>query len=814
MSVVDGIDIECTWDDHGTTRGLERLARILERLRKLSSDTGLGRLSQDITTFIDSIGKINKVRLEKFERVAQALNLTSTAMERFAKASNAMKGSGGAGAGVTGNDLGGLASLLAKLSAGLGGLVANGGIGTGLAEGMGAAGAATSGLTASLGALLPQLGAAALVGGTVFAVFRGMPAAIRRIVSVLGRMRHALKNVVGMLGRMVLFSLGFKAMTVVLDGLTEGLENVYNWAKSAGHEYAATMDALTQSTAVFKNSVGAAAAALWGTLASALSGILSLLTSVINAVNQFIAAITGRGTWVKYAGSGAEALKDVAGGAGKANDELKEMLASFDEINLISQETGSAGGGGGGSATPDMSGLFEETPLSGLFAEFYALAKDGRWKDLGALLADSLTGAIVGIDTAAIGQKIAQAVNMGVQFAIGFMSNGALNIWQIGAKLGELVQGAIQNTDWSAIVQGIGMFIALKIMGLPIFLMGMFSQINWVGTATALVNGLLVGIVNAFISLFTMLTVWISSVDWESLGQAVFDSIFNFDASKLLENFNLQALVDACTEFVTTLYDTVTSLSDQAYLGLAVMVAVGGGLIGLLTGNWMPLLLSSFALLAPTVIEYIQGLMTWWDETAKPAILTWWDAIGEKWAAFVDWVSENITTPLSNLFTSAVNTIIDAMNWLIGKLNSINITIPPLSVPSVTIMGKTVFKGGQVFGGATIGIQNIPTIPKIGEYAEGGFPPVGQLFIANEAGPELIGTMGGKNAVANSDQIVEGIASGVEAGMFESEALLREQNMLLRQLLAKENTVKVAPSAAWGRHNAQSAAMYAKATGV
>ena len=72
----------------------------------------------------------------------------------------------------------------------------------------------------------------------------------------------------------------------------------------------------------------------------------------------------------------------------------------------------------------------------------------------------------------------------------------------------------------------------------------------------------------------------------------------------------------------------------------------------------------------------------------------------------------------------------------------------------------------------------------------------------------------GHNAVANNDQIVSGIASGVEAGMSESEALLREQNMLLRQILAKESTAKVVPSAALGRVNAQSAAMYAKAVGV
>lgn len=49
--------------------------------------------------------------------------------------------------------------------------------------------------------------------------------------------------------------------------------------------------------------------------------------------------------------------------------------------------------------------------------------------------------------------------------------------------------------------------------------------------------------------------------------------------------------------------------------------------------------------------------------------------------------------------------------------------------------------------------------------AEGGFPDVGQLFIAREAGPELVGRMGRRNAVANNAQIVEGIEAGVARGM-------------------------------------------------
>lgn len=45
--------------------------------------------------------------------------------------------------------------------------------------------------------------------------------------------------------------------------------------------------------------------------------------------------------------------------------------------------------------------------------------------------------------------------------------------------------------------------------------------------------------------------------------------------------------------------------------------------------------------------------------------------------------------------------------------------------------------------------------------ASGGFVPEGQLFIAREAGPEMVGSMGGHTAVANNDQIVSGISAGV-----------------------------------------------------
>ena len=51
----------------------------------------------------------------------------------------------------------------------------------------------------------------------------------------------------------------------------------------------------------------------------------------------------------------------------------------------------------------------------------------------------------------------------------------------------------------------------------------------------------------------------------------------------------------------------------------------------------------------------------------------------------------------------------------------------------------------------------------------------------------MVGSIGGRTAVANNEQIVSGIASGVRDANAAQNELLREQNALLRQLLAIES---------------------------
>lgn len=74
-------------------------------------------------------------------------------------------------------------------------------------------------------------------------------------------------------------------------------------------------------------------------------------------------------------------------------------------------------------------------------------------------------------------------------------------------------------------------------------------------------------------------------------------------------------------------------------------------------------------------------------------------------------------------------------------------------------------KSGQINSPDTWGGLGFLALKK---YADGGFPDYGDLFIANEAGPELVGTIGNRTAVANSSSIETAIYNAVRSAMSDS----------------------------------------------
>jgi hypothetical protein len=99
-------------------------------------------------------------------------------------------------------------------------------------------------------------------------------------------------------------------------------------------------------------------------------------------------------------------------------------------------------------------------------------------------------------------------------------------------------------------------------------------------------------------------------------------------------------------------------------------------------------------------------------------------------------------------------------------------------------------------------------------FAEGGLPDTGEMFIAREDGPEIIGQIGSRTAVANNDQIVTGITNGVAAAQTEQNRLLREQNAYLKVIAAKSGKAVFAPSVEMARVMRRSEEMRLQAEGV
>lgn len=124
----------------------------------------------------------------------------------------------------------------------------------------------------------------------------------------------------------------------------------------------------------------------------------------------------------------------------------------------------------------------------------------------------------------------------------------------------------------------------------------------------------------------------------------------------------------------------------------------------------------------------------------------------------IPWVLEGIMF----LIKGVVNAVILAINTVIEVINAI---LSPIDA----ILG--------IFGG-DFQIKKIEYLDmnfNVPKFANGGFPEEGQLFVAREAGAEMVGSMGGRTTVANNDQIVEGISQGVYEAVISANSQNNQQ---------------------------------------
>ena len=143
--------------------------------------------------------------------------------------------------------------------------------------------------------------------------------------------------------------------------------------------------------------------------------------------------------------------------------------------------------------------------------------------------------------------------------------------------------------------------------------------------------------------------------------------------------------------------------------------------------------------LAGKVTDFTARLSSWTDALRSKSVD--FRAVFSSWSRSSQWLSGG-----------------DAWNAIAMKAKFTSWTNALPSVPKIE--AQAIIKNavtGKAEGGVLAGGVWRP----VTAYAAGGSPSGGQLFVAREAGPELVGTLGGHTAVMNNDQIVASVSAGV-----------------------------------------------------
>lgn len=338
-----------------------------------------------------------------------------------------------------------------------------------------------------------------------------------------------------------------------------------------------------------------------------------------------------------------------------------------------------------------------------------------------------------------------------------------------------------------------------------------FASVDWleaIGTAFETIGGVIFGVVSGVIS--GAITSFLSMIEGAiKVVGGVVDIVKGVvDAIVSLCKGDLNGAYEAVEDIVVGIATVFEGLYDMT---IGAVVEFVKGVIEWFTELWDELVGHS---IVPDMIDaivdwflslpskifggidaFVTGIITkfknmwtsiksWWNtEVAPKFTLAYWqnkfnvikEAIGtklnevrqtmqNKWVDIKNWYKDNVAPKFTKEFwiekfkgikegfthsiKAMVNVGIGYMNRFIGWLNS----KMHFSWESFEIAGQEIVPGGSI---------QLFTIPDIPYLANGGFVDAGQMFIAREAGPELVGSINGRTAVANNDQIVSAVSQGV-----------------------------------------------------
>lgn len=562
-----------------------------------------------------------------------------------------------------------------------------------------------------------------------------------------------LQNIISSFKRILFYRVIRSIIREITQAFQEGLQNAYAFSQgiiSEGHRFAQAMDSMKTAGSTMKNQLGSAFIALLAAIAPIVNAIIGLITKLANAISMLFSAFTGK-TYLK-AQTNLEKWQDTAAGGAKATKEWKNQLLGFDEINRLEAPADTGGGGGGGGLNP--ADMYEDTPINGGILGFVHRLKRAievqNWVGVGQILADKINSIFPTKEKwMAMGAKVGEGLKGVINSAYYTLKNVDFSMMgeRIASFFNSLFEKALSEEHGGSTAENLGRLLVRKVTAALDFLISFLDELDWGNVGKAVMDFLSGAISEA--------SAWLKEKDWSQIGTNLAQKF-----KDLLENIDFDSLATSFFEF----------------LGIAF-----GAVVEFLGGFFA---------------DTVQSIKDFWKEKFEEAGGDTWEGfkngISEAWSNMVSWIDEHVITPFvdgvksslgihspSTVFMAIGEDVVQGLwdgmknkwsgfrgwfetawanfsSWWSGlHLSPFNITLPHISVSFDD------YGGG--WGASLLRFLGVSSIPHISVewYAQGGFPNMGDLFIANEAGPEMVGTIGGHTAVANNDQIVEAIRGGV-----------------------------------------------------
>ena len=456
--------------------------------------------------------------------------------------------------------------------------------------------------------------------------------------------------------------------------------------------------------------------------------------------------------------SGADGIADSFNTATESAKKFKGATLGIDELNVISPPSSSGAGAGSMFEGLGVDSLWNES----LFNDIQMKVADIKQKVASAL--EEITTIASGFSLAIGTLLVLTGAN--TMLGLGLMAAGAVGLataiginWDsMGGEIDQTLS-AITGTV-AGFALALGAIMALSganiPLGIALIAVGAASlisnaAINWTSTDSHVENALtsIEGIVSgACLGVGALLALTGAALP---LGIA----LMAVGAVGLVSTvgINWSSVKDPVQRTITQ----ITTILGTGLLALGAIVAFTGANIPLGLGMMAAGALSLATSVVPNMNilpEKVKKVIDGIAKVAGGSLL----AIG----AILALTGANIPLGLGMMAAGGVNLVAALTpNWdsIVDKVRETFAKVVQVVRDAVEKIKKS-FKEAEGFSIYTSGIDGLDS-GGVKKYAAGGFPEVGQMFLAREAGPELVGSIGGRTAVANNDQIVAAVSEGV-----------------------------------------------------